>query len=129
MTALNSPLARRASIANLAVLNDPRARKAATLKGTTARYVRASMRRSLLAGELNVSDWFALADADPDSIAALTPLVQMIRGVPGLRDRGRAELWLLRLGMSPTRTVRGLGRHQRERLAGAVDQHLCSTAG
>jgi len=109
-------------------LLDPLARRAAVQKASETRRARTNLKYATLLGELDVSDWYALADNDPVGVAARTRVVEVVRAVPGLRDRQRAKQWLEAIRLSPTRTVRGLGRRQRERLAGAVDQHLYRTA-
>lgn len=109
-------------------LLDPLARRAATMKASATRQARSGLKRATLLGELDVTGWYALADSDPTGVAARTRVVEVVRAVPGLRDRERATRWLEQIRLSPTRTVKGLGRRQRERLAGAVDAHLRSTA-
>ena len=109
-------------------LLDPLARRAAAQKASETRRARNGLKHATLCGELDVVDWYALADSDPVGVAARTRVVEVVRAVPGLRDRQRAKQWLEAIRLSPTRTVRGLGRRQRERLAGAVDQHLYRTA-
>ncbi|MFP4148521.1 MAG: integration host factor, actinobacterial type [Nitriliruptoraceae bacterium] len=97
---------------------DPDQRRAALDKAASARRTRADLKARLKAGEASLvealsSDDEAVRNLKVSELLAALPRVGPIT----------AAAWMQRLGIAPSRRVRGLGPRQRERLLDAFPEH------
>jgi DNA uptake protein ComE-like DNA-binding protein len=91
----------------------PEQRRAALAKAAAARQVRAAVKAELKSGVVSIVDVIARADSD-EAIAAMR-VSALLESMPGV-GKARATAIMERLGIAPTRRVRGLGGNQLERL-------------
>ncbi len=88
-------------------------RTQALAKATAARRSRADLKSKLKTGSIGVSD--VLRVADTDSAIGKMRVSELLEALPGL-GKIRSKLIMERLGISPSRRVQGLGKHQRREL-------------
>ena len=91
----------------------PEQRSAALLKAAAARKARAELKVRLKSSGTSLLD--VLADGDTDEVIGKTKVVAVLEAMPGV-GKVRAQRIMERLGISPSRRVRGLGSKQREAL-------------
>lgn len=96
--------------ANLPVLSEE-ARMANLVKAAAARTARANFLRDLKAGRASV----AQSLGDPGDLVGKVPVRTFLKSCPGIGD-AKADHIMERVGISPNRRVRGLGRRQRDEL-------------
>ena len=91
----------------------PAQRQAALEKAAEARRHRAAVKEDLRAGTLTLAELFGRAETD-EALAKLKvlSLLESLRGVGKVKARRALD----ELGISASRRVRGLGRHQRQGL-------------
>lgn len=87
-------------------------RKDALEKATAARHARAQLRDRIKRGEVSITE---VLQADDDPIASRLKVSALIKSLPGYGEAKTAKI-MDELGISPSRRVRGLGKHQREGL-------------
>lgn len=88
-------------------------RARARAKALASRTRRAEVKAQFGAGRLPITDLLAAAESD-DAVGRLR-VVDLLESVPGV-GAIRAAALMERLGISPNRRLRGLGRKQREAL-------------
>ena len=88
-------------------------RAAALARAGEARRVRAEIKHLLKTGSLQFSD--VLERADEDDLVAGTKVEAIIASMPGMGKVSTAKL-LEEVGIAHNRTIRGLGKNQREQL-------------
>lgn len=95
----------------------PEQRAAALQRATEARRVRADARDQLRRAGIHLPDVLAgiISRADTDDAIGKMRVTALIESVPGI-GKVRAAATMERLGISPSRRVRGLGAHQRAAL-------------
>lgn len=91
----------------------PEKRAAAVVAGARARAVRAQVCAELKSGELPLVD--ALDRAADDATIARLKVTVLLQSLPGIGEVKAAAI-LERLGIAPTRRLRGLGPKQLEAL-------------
>jgi len=91
----------------------PEQRSAALEKAAAARKVRAELRERLKHSEVSLDE--VLASGDTDDVIAKMRVSAVLESMPGV-GKVRAQRIMEKLGISPSRRVRGLGAHQREAL-------------
>ena len=91
----------------------PEQRAAALEKAAAARKVRAELRERLKHSGASLSD--VLADGEKDDVIGKMRVSAVLESMPGV-GKVRAQRIMEKLGISPTRRVRGLGTHQRQAL-------------
>lgn len=84
-------------------------RAAALLKAAAARKVRAELREKLKTGQLNLSDAFSRIHAE-DAVGKMK-VIALLESMPGV-GKIRAENLMERIGIAPSRRLRGLGPNQ-----------------
>lgn len=89
----------------------PEQRSAALEKAASARKARAALKVRLKASGTTLDDVLA----DGDEVIAKMKVVAVLEAMPGV-GKVRAQRIMERLGISPSRRVRGLGSKQREAL-------------
>ena len=89
------------------------ARRAALDKAISARKLRAEMKQRLKSGEIGLHE--VLDRASNDEVIAKTRVSEVLEAMPKV-GRVRARRLMERLDISSSRTLRGLGVNQRERL-------------
>jgi hypothetical protein len=92
---------------------DDESRRQALEKAAEARKVRAELKQQLKAGEIDFGE--VLRRADGDEIVGKTKVSAVLEALPRV-GKVRARRLMERLDISPSRRVRGLGAHQREKL-------------
>ena len=85
-------------------------RREALAIAAASRKMRAEFKSELNAGRLSLVQFLELIDANP--ALAKMRVAEMLESMPGY-GKIRASALMDRLGISPTRRVQGLGRHQR----------------
>nr|WP_233189010.1 guanylate kinase [Subtercola sp. Z020] len=90
-------------------------RIAASRAAVAARRARAEVKNAVVAGTRDASDVVAAGLADPAGAEGSLRVRELLLCIPGLGPV-RAERVLDRLGISPSKRVGGLGRHQQGRL-------------
>lgn len=88
----------------------PEERESALAKARAARQIRSSVKVRIKEGELSIPEVFDLAAAD-EAIAKMR-ILELVESINGV-GKVRAKSLLERLGISFTRRVQGLGKHQR----------------
>jgi hypothetical protein len=91
----------------------PDQRQAALAKAAAARRQRAELKEKLKAGSLDVSELFAMAEAD--DVVGRMKVLAVLESMPGL-GKVKARRLMEQVGISENRRVRGLGAQQREGL-------------
>jgi hypothetical protein len=91
----------------------PEQRAAALEKAAAARKVRAELRERLKHAGVSLSD--VLASGEKDEVIGKMRVSAVLESMPGV-GKVRAQRIMEKLGISPTRRVRGLGTHQRQAL-------------
>lgn len=99
-------------------------RREALRRAHSSRVERAKLKQALRDRKLSLLDVFALADADPEGVAARSRPLEIIRSLPGWRKAGRAEALLHECEIAEQRRIRGLGPHQRAALLARVSPLL-----
>lgn len=99
-------------------------RRLAGQQAAENRRQRSQLRHLLNRGSMSLEQWFDLCDQDRSGVAARTRVVDVVRAHPGHRRKERALVVLETVGISPTRRVRGLGRHQRAQLVSEMFQRV-----
>ena len=94
-------------------------RAAALQKAMAARKTRADFKARIAAGELTVADALS-SDNRLHPVIGRLRVSELIRAVPGFGD-ARAEKLMAKIGISPTRRIRGLGPVQLSALIDALD--------
>lgn len=89
-------------------------RAAAAAAAVVARRRRAEIRADLKAARIGLTDVLDIADSD-DTVGRMK-VVDLLRSMPGIGPARATDL-IARIGISPTRRLRGLGRAQRSALA------------
>jgi hypothetical protein len=92
---------------------DDEARRQALEKAAAARRVRAELKQQLKSGQIDLAE--ALRRADDDEIIGKTRVAAVLESMPKV-GKVRARKLMERLDISPSRRLRGLGTHQREKL-------------
>jgi hypothetical protein len=91
----------------------PEQRAAALEKAATARKVRAELRQRLKHAGASLDD--VLASGETDEVIGKMRVSAVLESMPGV-GKVRAQRIMEKLGISPSRRVRGLGAHQRAAL-------------
>jgi hypothetical protein len=91
----------------------PEQRAAALQKAAAARKVRAELRDRLKHEGASLSD--VLAGGEKDEVIGKMRVSAVLESMPGV-GKVRAQRIMEKLGISPSRRVRGLGSHQRAAL-------------
>jgi transposase len=84
-------------------------RAAALLKAAAARKVRAELREKLKTGQLNLAD--ALSRIHSEDAVGKMKVIALLESMPGV-GKIRAENLMERIGIAPSRRLRGLGPNQ-----------------
>lgn len=87
--------------------------ESARAAATEARRARAALKERVRTGELTLSA--ALAEAMKDESLSRVKVVDLLRALPRVGVTRSAEI-MENLGIAPNRRIRGLGRHQVQRL-------------
>lgn len=88
-------------------------RRAALLKAAEARRVRAELKDKLKMGSVTLAELFDLADKD--DIVGKTKTLAVLESLPGV-GKVKARRTMEQVGISESRSVRGLGERQRNAL-------------
>jgi guanylate kinase len=88
-------------------------RASALAKAKESRQVRAALKLRVKSGELSVEQVLALANSD-EAIAKMR-VIELVESISGV-GKIRAKTTLERLGISQTRRIQGLGKHQKSAL-------------
>ena len=91
----------------------PEQRAAALVKAAAARRARADLKVRLKTSGASLAD--VLESGDSDEAVGKMKVVAVLEAMPGV-GKVRAQKIMERLGISPSRRVRGLGAKQREAL-------------
>ena len=91
----------------------PEQRAAALEKAAAARKARAELRDRLKHASASLSD--DLASGETDDVVGKMRVSAVLESMPGV-GKVRAQRIMEKLGISPSRRVRGLGTHQRKAL-------------
>jgi hypothetical protein len=91
----------------------PEQRAAALEKAAAARKARAELRDRLKHSDASLDD--VLASGDSDDVIGKMRVSAVLESMPGV-GKVRAQRIMEKLGISPSRRVRGLGAHQRAAL-------------
>lgn len=91
----------------------PEQRAAALQKAAEARRARAELKARLKNSGASLSD--VLASGETDDVIGKMRVAAVLEAMPGV-GKVRAQRIMEKLGISPTRRVRGLGAHQRAAL-------------
>ena len=91
----------------------PEQRAAALAKAAAARKVRAELRDRLKHSGASLSE--VLANGETDEVIGKMRVAAVLESMPGV-GKVRAQRIMEKLGISPSRRVRGLGAHQRAAL-------------
>lgn len=91
----------------------PEQRAAALEKAAAARKARAELRERLKHSDASLAD--VLAHGQKDDAIGKMRVSAVLESMPGV-GKVRAQRIMEKLGISPSRRVRGLGTHQREAL-------------
>jgi hypothetical protein len=92
---------------------DDDARRQALEKAAEARRVRAELKQELKTGKIDLAE--VLRRADGDETIGKTRVAAVLESMPKV-GKVRARKLMERLDISPSRRLRGLGAHQREKL-------------
>jgi transposase len=84
-------------------------RAAALLKAAAARKVRAELREKLKTGQLKLADAFSRIHSE-DAVGKMK-VIALLESMPGF-GKIRAENLMERIGIAPSRRLRGLGPNQ-----------------
>ncbi len=84
-------------------------RAAALLKAAAARKVRAELREKLKTGQLKLADAFSRIHSE-DAVGKMK-VIALLESMPGV-GKIRAENLMERIGIAPSRRLRGLGPNQ-----------------
>lgn len=87
--------------------------ESARAAATEARRARAALKERVRTGDLTLSA--ALAEAMEDESLSRVKVVDLLRALPRVGVTRSAEI-MENLGIAPNRRIRGLGRHQVQRL-------------
>ena len=90
-------------------------RAAALARAGEARRLRAEIKHLLKTGSLTFSD--VLERAEKDDLVAGAKVKEIVAAMPGM-GKVSTERLLSEIGVADGRTLRGLGKNQRERLVG-----------
>jgi hypothetical protein len=99
----------------------PEERSAALAKAAAARKARAELRERLKRGDASLDDVFDAGGSD-DAIGKMR-VSAVLESMPGV-GKVRAQRIMEKIGISPSRRVRGLGTHQRAALQREFEQRL-----
>jgi len=91
----------------------PEQRAAALEKAAAARKTRAELREKLKHERASLSD--VLSSGETDDVIGKMRVSAVLESMPGV-GKVRAQRIMEKLGISPTRRIRGLGTHQRQAL-------------
>ena len=91
----------------------PEQRTAALEKAAAARKTRAELRERLKHSSASLSD--VLSSGETDDVIGKMRVSAVLASMPGV-GKVRAQRIMEKLGISPSRRVRGLGTHQRKAL-------------
>jgi hypothetical protein len=91
----------------------PEQRQAALAKAAQARRARAELKEKLKMGSLNLKELFERADKD--EVVAKTKVLAVLESLPGV-GKVKARRTMEEIGISETRSLKGLGKQQRESL-------------
>lgn len=92
---------------------DDDARRRALDKAAEARKARAALKTDLREGRIDLAE--VLRRADADETVGRTKVVALLEALPNV-GKVRARRLMEQLQISPSRRLRGLGAHQREKL-------------
>ncbi len=96
---------------------DPEQRRAALDKAAASRRTRAALKARVKAGELSLAEVLA---SDDEAVRNLR-VSELLAALPRMGPRTAATR-MERLGIAPSRRIRGLGPRQRERLLAAFPE-------
>lgn len=91
----------------------PEERGAALAKAAAARRARAAIKADLKSGALSLADVITMAQAD--DVVGKMRVTALLESMPGV-GKVKAAALMDRMGIAPTRRLRGLGEHQIRRL-------------
>jgi hypothetical protein len=91
-------------------------RAAARAKAIEVRRARAELKDDLKSGQIDLAAVFARAQDDP--IVAGIKMSKVLESLPAV-GKVKAKRTMESIGIAPTRRVRGVGQHQREKLLAA----------
>ena len=92
------------------------ARAAAREKAIEVRRARADLKERLKAGDVALAEVFSLAQDDP--VVAGIKMSKVLESLPAV-GKVKAKRTMESIGIAPSRRVRGVGAHQREKLLDA----------
>lgn len=92
------------------------ARAAARDKAIEVRRARAELKEQLKAGAVDLAEVFARAQDDP--VVAGIKMSKVLESLPSV-GKVKAKRTMEAIGVAPSRRVRGVGAHQREKLLDA----------
>lgn len=96
----------------------PEQREAALAKAAEARRARAELKEKLKMGSLRLKHVIEQADSDP--IVGKTKVLAVLESLPGV-GKVKARRTMEEIGISESRTLKGLGAQQRKSLLEALD--------
>lgn len=91
----------------------PEQLQAARGAAAEARRKRAALKDDLRSGKVSLGD--ALDQASKDEVLAHVKVIDLLKSLPRIGDKRAGEI-MDRLEIAPNRRVRGLGRHQLDKL-------------
>lgn len=91
----------------------PEQREVALARAAEARTARAELKASLKRGTVTLPD--VIAKGADDDVIGKTKVSVLVKSMPGVGDVRAAQI-MERLGIDPSRRVRGLGANQRQAL-------------
>jgi hypothetical protein len=91
----------------------PEQRQAALEKAAAARRARAALKEKLKHSGASISD--VLTSGEDDDVVGKMKVLAVLEAMPGV-GKIRAQRIMEKLGIAPSRRVRGLGAHQRAAL-------------
>lgn len=94
-------------------------RQAALDKAAAARRQRAEMKDKLKMGTINLAE--VIEQGQRDEVVGKTKVLTVLESMPGL-GKVKARRLMAELGISDTRRIQGLGKHQREALVQRFDR-------
>jgi hypothetical protein len=91
----------------------PEQRQAALAKAAQARRARAELKEKLKMGSISLKELFGRAGDDP--VVAKTKVLAVLESLPGV-GKVKARRTMEEIGISETRSIKGLGAQQRDAL-------------